>query len=70
MCISGSDNLLIKKVGVLMSEPMEFLINQILEKNDVKDEKLAKALVEIFDAYYKLSTQKFVTEYGFKNDLH
>lgn len=53
-----------------MSEPMEFLINQILEKNDVKDEKLAKALVEIFDAYYKLSAQKFVTEYGFKNDLH
>ncbi|MGE7090916.1 hypothetical protein ACQKII_05535 [Lysinibacillus sp. NPDC048646] len=53
-----------------MLEPMEFLINQILEKHNVKDEKLAKALAEIFDAYYKLSTQKSVAEYGLKVGLH
>lgn len=53
-----------------MLEPMEFLINQILEKHDVKNENLAKALIEIFDAYYKLSQQKSVIDFVLKDGLH
>ncbi|MFJ7734368.1 hypothetical protein ACIQXF_21175 [Lysinibacillus sp. NPDC097231] len=53
-----------------MLESMEFLIHQILEKHDVNNENLAKALTEIFDAYHKLSNQKSVMEYGLKNGLH
>ncbi|MEQ6353362.1 hypothetical protein ABNX05_01890 [Lysinibacillus sp. M3] len=53
-----------------MLEPMEFLINQILEKHDVKNENLAKALTEIFDAYYKLSQQKSVIDFVLKDGLH
>ncbi|WP_369436137.1 hypothetical protein [Lysinibacillus fusiformis] len=52
---------------------MEFLINQILEKNDIKNENLAKALAEIFNEYYQLSLQKFVLEYDLnklKEGLH
>jgi len=53
-----------------MLEPMEILINQILEKHDVENENLAKALIEIFDAYHKLAQQKSVIDFVLKDGLH
>jgi hypothetical protein len=45
---------------------MEYLIKEILEKHNIKDENLANALAEIYQVFYKQSQSDMESDYRLK----